>query len=103
MSGPWAEDGRLTPLTDADRERIAQHERRLAIARPPAGTIRILSVVQDDATWHVDLDVEPVADETHSPTDPDSVRLHIETDEGSSRSDLPVEVLQRIAQRIREL
>lgn len=32
MSGPWAEDGRLTPLTEADRERIADHERRIAEA-----------------------------------------------------------------------
>lgn len=32
MSGPWAEDGRLPPLSDADRERIAAHEQRIADA-----------------------------------------------------------------------
>lgn len=91
------------PLPEPDRARIAQHERRLALAFPPDGTIRVLSVVQEGDRWHVDLDVAPVAEETVAPTDPDAVRLHIETNQGSARADLPTEVLDRIADRIREL
>lgn len=34
MSGPWAEDGRLTPLSQAQRDLIAQHEQRLADRKP---------------------------------------------------------------------
>lgn len=98
MTGPNAEGG---PLPTPNRKLIEQHERRLALAFPPDGTIRVLSVVQDGDRWHVDLDVEPVADLTVAPADPDAVRLHIETEHG--RPDLPVEVLQRIAERIREL
>src|SRR5688500_19756197 len=68
VTGPYAEDGRMPEMSAADRRLIAQHERRIAVAHPPAGTIRILSVIQDDGTWHVDLDVEPVADEFAGPT-----------------------------------
>lgn len=104
MSSPYAEGG---PLPPPNRALIAEHERRLALAFPPDGTIRVLSVVKDGEVWHVDLDVAPVADETRGPGDPNAVRLHIETDldtdEGVARADLPVEVLQRIAERIREL
>ena len=91
------------PLPPVDPERLAQHERRLALVFPPDGTIRVLSAVQDGDTWRVDLDVAPVDEETRVPTDPAAVRLHIETDAGSSSNDLPVEVLRRIADRIREL
>jgi hypothetical protein len=91
------------PLPPVDRDLIAQHERRLALAFPRAGTVRVLSVVEDGGTWHVDLDVVPVEDETFDPADPDAVRVHIETEQGAARADLPVEVLQRIAERIREL
>lgn len=103
MTGPYAEDGRMPDLTTAERELIAQHERRLAVARPPVGTIRILSVVQDDGTWHVDLDVEPVSEEHGGPAGLGTVRVHIETDTGGLQADVPTEVLQRIADRIREL
>lgn len=103
MTGPFAEDGRMPPISDAGRRLIAQHERRLAVAHPPAGTIRILSVVQDDGTWNVDLDVEPVADELAGPADLGTVRVHFETDSGGLQADVPAEVLKRIADRIREL
>lgn len=91
------------PLPARSRKFIEQHERRLAVAWPPDGTIRILSVIQDDGTWHVDLDVTAVAEENAGPADLGTVRLHIETDAGGLQADLPTEVLKRIADRIREL
>lgn len=103
MTGPWAEDGRMPPISEAGRRLIAQHERRIAVAHPPAGTIRILSVIQDDGTWTVDLDVEPVADENAGPADLGTVRVHFKTDAGGLQADLPTEVLKVIADRIREL
>jgi len=103
VTGPYAEDGRMPEMSAADRRLIAQHERRIAVAHPPAGTIRILSVIQDDGTWHVDLDVEPVADEFAGPADLGTVRVCLKTDVGRLQSDLPTEVLKRIADRIREL
>ncbi len=103
MTGPYAEEGRMPELTERERDLIAQHEQRIALAHPPAGTIRILSVIQDDGTWTVDLDVEPVADENAGPADVGTVRVCFKTDAGGLRADVPVEVLQRIAGRIREL
>ena len=103
MTGAYAEEERLPPISAADRARIAEQERRLAVAWPPDGTIRILSVIQDDGSWTVDLDVEPVAEENAGPADLGTVRVHFRTDTGGLRADLPTEVLKVIADRIREL
>ncbi len=105
MTGAFIEDDHehQSHTSDEDRRLIAEHERRLAVAWPPAGTIRILSVIQDDGTWHVDLDVEPVAEENAGPADLGAVRVHFKTDTGGLQADVPTEVLKRIADRIREL
>lgn len=53
MSGPWAEDGRLTPLSAADRERLAEHERRIAnaLARRAGGGDSMPTGPAGDDDW----------------------------------------------------
>ncbi len=102
MSGPMAEGG---PLPVADPEMLAQHERRIAEwCRDRAPRMRILSVEPDEAGgWLVEVSTEDPADLTR-PGDPALVRLFVHGLDGrSAHVDLPTEVLQRIADRIREL
>lgn len=103
MSGPWAEDGRLTPLSQAQRDLLAQHERRITGAARP-GSIRVLAVVEEGGRWTVDLDCVDLVEEVRAPGgDPSAVRFVIQVDDDAFQHDLPVAVLRMIADRIREL
>ncbi len=93
------------PLPVADPEMLAQHERRIAEwCRDRAPRMRILSVEPDEAGgWLVEVSTEDPAD-LSEPGDPEKVRLFVLDERGRRASaDLPLEVLQRIADRIREL
>jgi hypothetical protein len=90
------------PLPPVDPERLAAHERRLALAFPRPGTFRVLAVTKDGGEWSVDLDLADL-DEEVVRGDPAAVRFVILADGDAFTHDLPVEVLQRLADRIREL
>lgn len=102
MSGPMAEGG---PMPVADPELLARHERAIAEwRRDRAPRMRILAVEPDEAGgWLVEVSTEDPAD-LSEPGDPALVRLFVLDERGGrAAADLPLEVLQRIADRIREL
>lgn len=103
MTGPRAEGGDRPPLTAAERQLLDQHERRIALAFPPDGTIRVLAVVEESGEWSVELDLAELADETRAAADPTAVRFVIQVADDAFQHDLPVAVLRQIAKRIREL
>lgn len=94
----------MPDLTPAERELLAQHERRIAIVSPQRGTIRVLAVTEEAGAWSVDLDCVDLADEIRGAGgDPAAVRFVIQVDDDAFQHDLPVAVLRQIAERIREL
>jgi hypothetical protein len=107
VSGPNAEGG---PLPAPDRHALAWHEERIAEWRrdrvePWSGVpnIWVLSIVAPDehSGWEVDVDKD--AAKECAPGEPPRYRLFVADGEESLNIDIPLEVLQRIADRIREL
>jgi hypothetical protein len=104
VTGPWAEDGRMPAMTDDERALIVQHERRIAVAAPRPGSIRVLAVIGEAGVWSVDLDCVDLTEEIREAGgDPTAVRFVIQADDDAFQHDLPVAVLRQIANRIREL
>ena len=94
----------MPALTQAERELIAQHERRIDMVAPRPGSIRVLAVIEEAGVWSVDLDCVDLTEEIRGAGgDPSAVRFVIQADDDAFQHDLPVAVLRQIAERIREL